>query len=949
MLGVRPDEVDRVRRLMGVSFLLGTALVLFYGAGNAVFLTRYDITALPWVYIVNAGVVIVVGLVYGAWSSRVRVDQALVGLAGAMSVSVFALWVWAVLSDGRAVAFAMAVWFRLLFIFAVLGLWEIASAVFDIRQAKRLFAAVALGMMLAFVVGGIATSSLTAAFGTVNLIGVSAACFTLYTIAFRRLLRRYEVGRRDDGETAAAATPREIMSDRYSRRLVWMKSVTILLLYVSEYVFYEQAAGTFDTEDSLAGFLGLFMGSMTIVMVLVTGLVSGRYIGRFGIRTATLTLPVGMLLIAVPTGLYGTLVGVDTVFFALVAGVLATNHVLGNAISEPAGAVLFQPIPQARRMRVRLAVDGWLGSVALLFAGLLLLAFNALDSDSMAPYLFVVAAIALVGVVMAVLQYRDYVGALRGITTIGFARETLVPDDGRDTVAVALSTLGAGADQLWSGLIGHGSPDVVELALGAVARSGDRSAADDVEDVLDRTELPRSTRVLALTTLAELDPERATARSRAILSGEAPDLALAVALADPDLRADAERRLLDLLDHGDAQEVDAALDAAIGQATPAIAARAVDCLAEPLHRRRAIAVLAGADAAARQLAVAALPQLPDEVVADVVEHVLAPAGDHDGVVAQCLAPHAASVVRRAGYLALAGDHRSVPIRDHLADDLALVAMLVAAGRDLGNAEPVVTAALEQEFLLARRSIYAALGVEYDSTRLADIETLVRTGSEDDRANAIEALDVLLAADHRRTVVAALEPVDAADAVASLAGLPPSRPVADWMQSLATDRRLTPWTRRVAGGGRDTSLTRSDGCTDMDPITARVLALAGIDIFSTLSYGSLLELAEGVQSQTVDPGATVIDVGSLGRELYAITRGTVEVRTADGATSLLEEGTVFGELAILDPAPRSATVTAVTEVDLLVVPRATVLALADRRPEVMSEIARVLARRLRARA
>ena len=72
-----------------------------------------------------------------------------------------------------------------------------------------------------------------------------------------------------------------------------MKSVTILLLYVTEFVFYEQAAGTFRTEESLAGFLGLFFGAMTMVMVLVTGLFSGRYISRFGIRAATLTLPVG--------------------------------------------------------------------------------------------------------------------------------------------------------------------------------------------------------------------------------------------------------------------------------------------------------------------------------------------------------------------------------------------------------------------------------------------------------------------------------------------------------------------------------------------------------------------------------------------------------------------------------------------------------------------------------
>ena len=132
---------------------------------------------------------------------------------------------------------------------------------------------------------------------------------------------------------------------------------------------------------------------------------------------------------------------------------------------------------------------------------------------------------------------------------------------------------------------------------------------------------------------------------------------------------------------------------------------------------------------------------------------------------------------------------------------------------------------------------------------------MRTGSEDDRANAIEALDVLLAADHRRTIIAALEPIDAAEAVTSLAGLPPPRPVADCLRALAADHRLTPWTaRRVRRHPRlNTSLTRPGRITDMDPTTARVLALAGIDIFSTLSYGSLLELAEGVQSPHRRPG------------------------------------------------------------------------------------------------
>ena len=171
------------------------ALVLFYGSANAIFLTRFDVETLPWVYIVNAIVVIVVGLGYGAWSSS-RAGGPGPHRDGRRRWP-SACWVCGSgprVSDDDVVAFVLATWFRMLFIFAVLGLWEVASAVFDIRQAKRLFAAVALGMMLAFVVGGAATPMLSSWLGTVNLVGLAAVGFALYTVAFRRLLRRYQVG-----------------------------------------------------------------------------------------------------------------------------------------------------------------------------------------------------------------------------------------------------------------------------------------------------------------------------------------------------------------------------------------------------------------------------------------------------------------------------------------------------------------------------------------------------------------------------------------------------------------------------------------------------------------------------------------------------------------------------------------------------------------------------------
>jgi hypothetical protein len=998
-LGVRPDEVAPVRGLVGSSFLLGLALVLFYSSSNAIFLTRYDATVLPWVYIVNAAAVITLGLAYGAWSARVPVARALVVLAVAMTVGVAGLWVWATLSDDRIVAFVLATAFRLLFIFAVLGLWEIASAIFDIRQAKRLFAAVALGMMVAFVVGGVATPLLGSVLGTVNLVGLAAVCFALYTVDFRRLLRRHQVGVGHDASSAAPAGPVEILTDRYSRRMVWMKSVTILLLYVTEYVFYQQAAGTFDTEASLAGFLGVFMGGMTVVMVLVTGLVSGRYISRYGIRSATLALPIGMLLIAVPAGLYGTLVAVDMLFFAFVCVLLATDHVIGNAIGEPAGAVLFQPMPPQRRMRVRLAVDGWLGSAALLFSGLLLLAFNAMDLDSVAPFLFVVAAISLVGVVVAILQYRSYVDALHDVTTLGFAhdpgastaRRTLldnaymVDEIGSEAPGAVLATTGVLRalvdDPLGPaipGLLAHGDPWAVELALDAAAASGEPSRAALVAQVLERDDLPETTVRRALVALAALDPTAGRIKVMAMLGGPRDEVALPAALDDPELRAEGLDRLevlarssdatdrreagaalaaatargpdLDavlcmLLDDADPDVVRAALEAAPGRVSAALVPGLVRCTLQPALRRPALRALATAGPEIVAIGDDLLSQLPDEAAADVLRDVLGPHLTVDGIVSRSLSTTSPSVLRRAGYEALGRTSVTPVIRMYLADDLELLGCLATSYRDLGDAAPVVRAALRDEFELARGSVYAALAVEYGTRRLRDVETLVRTGDDDERANAIEVLDVMLAADHRRAVIAVLEPVNITEMGKGVVGTRWAASPEGHLQALRDDPRLTRWTRRVAGDHLDNQ-HRSDGGTTMDPTIERVLALRSVDIFSTLPYDSLVELAGLVRSRSEPAGAVIIEAGAVGHELYAITGGAVEVYGANEQVTRLEEGTVFGELAVLDPAPRSAMVVAVTPVEFLVVPRTTLLALADRRPAVMVEISRVLARRLR---
>jgi len=73
--------------------------------------------------------------------------------------------------------------------------------------------------------------------------------------------------------------------------------------------------------------------------------------------------------------------------------------------------------------------------------------------------------------------------------------------------------------------------------------------------------------------------------------------------------------------------------------------------------------------------------------------------------------------------------------------------------------------------------------------------------------------------------------------------------------------------------------------------------------------------------TYHAGATIISEGSIGDTAFMIRRGSVEVIVGEGkkakTVATIEAGEVFGEMSLLEPGVRSATVKAVTETECVV--------------------------------
>lgn len=94
-------------------------------------------------------------------------------------------------------------------------------------------------------------------------------------------------------------------------------------------------------------------------------------------------------------------------------------------------------------------------------------------------------------------------------------------------------------------------------------------------------------------------------------------------------------------------------------------------------------------------------------------------------------------------------------------------------------------------------------------------------------------------------------------------------------------------------------------------------LAAVPLFSTLAKRDLTQVAKAATQVDVPAGHTLVEQGTSGQEFFVILDGEAEVRRNGRRVATLGTGDHFGELALLDRGERSASVTAKTDMKVLV--------------------------------
>jgi len=127
--------------------------------------------------------------------------------------------------------------------------------------------------------------------------------------------------------------------------------------------------------------------------------------------------------------------------------------------------------------------------------------------------------------------------------------------------------------------------------------------------------------------------------------------------------------------------------------------------------------------------------------------------------------------------------------------------------------------------------------------------------------------------------------------------------------------------------------------------SKVELIKNVPLFSKLSKKQLEDVAHIADELDLPAGKVMATEGDRGREFFVLLEGTADVRKGNRRINTMGDGDFFGEIALVARVPRTATVTATSDVRVLVINERDFAALLKSSPSVSRAVAEVLVERV----
>ena len=333
---------------------------------DTVFLINFEKSFLPLMYIAIGIVMAAAIYVYKRISSN-RDQISIITYAGLIfSASLIVL---VPILSGIIIPL-FYVWVEVITVISILQFWILAGEVTNPRDAKRLFPLIGVGGSLAGIGAGLSIDPFVQIFGSDKLLFLTSALIGFSVLSAQFLRPFYHNTNVPKFESLDA--PKVASSfGPYIKHIAILIGVSAFLSKVVDYQFKMTAASTYPVQDELVSYFGLFYTTVGIATLIMQVFLTSYILRRFGILAGLLILPIAIGVGSSAFLLLGTLAAVFIAKFSDQLFKFSTN----NAAQE----LLWLPVDQQKKKKVKPVIDGTIRSGLEGLAGLMIFAFVSFE------------------------------------------------------------------------------------------------------------------------------------------------------------------------------------------------------------------------------------------------------------------------------------------------------------------------------------------------------------------------------------------------------------------------------------------------------------------------------------------------------------------------------------------------------------------------------------------
>jgi len=498
-LSIRQGEGARTILLFVLLLCSSAVFVMGRTVRDTLFLSRYPISALPWMFVAYGVASAVTVVVYSRVAVTAARHSAIIGWSALGILTYLGTWL-LVQAETTWIYPVFYVWSEVFANLLISQFWTLANELCDARAGKRLFPTIGSARVLGVIVVGLATGSVVRLIGTAQLLFVLVGLLAVVAGIALRLGRETKEGKPPPkGRERKTKAPTSVLSDPYLWALATMLFAAFAALTIGDYQFKAIARAAYK-EDALAAFFSFFYAGTGIVSFLFQLFVTPRLLARFGVSTGMSVMP------AVFGGACAALLGFPSLAIATV--MKFADNGLQYTIHDTTMQALYVPFAADVKVRARAFLDAVAKPLSYGLGGVLLVVF----AERLGPAKLGFVSVALVAIWLGAIPLvkRRYMQKLAStLRAGGFATlsEEAITDAGRRTVLLAA--------------LGSEDPHLVLAALdelGAIDDPAGRAALKRLGSHPDP-----AIRVAAITRLSEGGEPASAAETLSVLEGALTD------------------------------------------------------------------------------------------------------------------------------------------------------------------------------------------------------------------------------------------------------------------------------------------------------------------------------------------------------------------------------------------------------------------------------------------